>query len=109
MPKTGLEIRDIKQHNTFSGKNCPQTMREAKRWETFLGLCKAESDMYKYFKNWTIEFKCDSPYISENGLIQALPEQETEVTYTIRFSNGSDYDQTFTFTSKLPKASDYTI
>ena len=109
LPKTGLQIRDIKQHNTFSGKNCPQTMREANRWETFLELCKAENDMYKYFKNWTIEFDCDSEFINSNGIISHLPQTETEVTYTIRFSNGNDYDQTFTFTSKLPKASDYTI
>ena len=109
LPKTGLKIRDIKQHNTFSGKNCPQTMREAKRWETFLELCQAENDMFKYFKNWTIEFNCDSEYINSNGIIKSLPAQETEVTYTIRFSNGSDFDQTFTFTSKLPKASDYSL
>ena len=65
--------------------------------------------MYKYFKNWTIEFDCDSEFINSNGIISHLPQTETEVTYTIRFSNGNDYDQTFTFTSKLPKASDYTI
>ena len=60
MDKYNLTTNDVKMHNYFSGKNCPQTMREANRWETFLELCKAENDMYKYFKNWTIEFDCDS-------------------------------------------------
>ena len=109
LPKNALLPRDVKQHNTFSGKNCPQTMREANRWETFMECVVNEYYMTKYFKSWDIEFSCDSPYIASNGTVKNLPDVETEVTYTIKFSNGSDYDKTFTFTSKLAKASDYVI
>lgn len=32
-----LDIEDVKQHNYFSGKNCPMTIREDGRWDEFLG------------------------------------------------------------------------
>lgn len=34
----GLRIEDVKQHNDFNGKNCPQTIRESGRWQEFLDL-----------------------------------------------------------------------
>lgn len=33
-----LELDDVKQHNDFNGKNCPQTIRENGRWQAFLEL-----------------------------------------------------------------------
>ncbi|MCI9273703.1 MAG: hypothetical protein HFE39_07085 [Clostridiales bacterium] len=32
----GLSIDQVKQHNDFNGKNCPQTIREDNRWSEFL-------------------------------------------------------------------------
>jgi N-acetylmuramoyl-L-alanine amidase CwlA len=41
-PNVGSVVR---QHWEFSGKNCPQTLRETKRWQEFLNLCQAELDV----------------------------------------------------------------
>lgn len=35
-----LELEDVKQHHDFSGKNCPQTIREQDRWEEFIKMVK---------------------------------------------------------------------
>ena len=109
LPQTGLLPRDVKQHNTFSGKNCPQTMREANRWESFMECVEAEYLMFTYFKKAKIELICDSEYIGANGIIKSLPAVETEVTYQIKFSLDGEFDNTYTFTSKLPKASDHVV
>ena len=104
LPTCGLGIGDIKQHNTFSGKNCPQTMREANRWETFIELCTAEHMKAKYFSDWTITLNCNSEYVGSNGLIKSLPTKATEISYSITFSNGKDYNKTFDFKTTLPAA-----
>jgi N-acetylmuramoyl-L-alanine amidase CwlA len=36
MYKYKLTIKQVKQHNDFSGKNCPQVIRENDLWEPFL-------------------------------------------------------------------------
>lgn len=39
MYKYGLGTDRIKQHNFFSGKNCPQNMREGDMWDAFVEEC----------------------------------------------------------------------
>lgn len=36
-----LPLKNVKQHNDFNGKNCPQTIRENDRWQEFLDAVKA--------------------------------------------------------------------
>lgn len=36
-----LKLDDVKQHNDFNGKNCPQTIREGGRWQAFLELTQS--------------------------------------------------------------------
>lgn len=36
-----LKLDDVKQHNFFNGKNCPQTIREGDRWQEFLELTES--------------------------------------------------------------------
>ena len=97
--------RDVKQHNTFSGKDCPMTMRHASMWEYFIGCVECEYMATKYFKDWTIELICDSEYVNEKGRVIKLPETEEIVTFKIRLSNNSDFDQTFDCSVKLPARS----
>lgn len=37
----GLGVENVRQHYDFSGKNCPQTIREAGRWQEFLQLVRS--------------------------------------------------------------------
>lgn len=81
--------RDVRQHNSFSGKDCPMTMRHANMWEEFMKLVVCEYSYAKNFKEWTIEFISDSPYFNAKGKVVDLPETETEVTYKIHFTNNN--------------------
>ncbi len=101
LPSNNLTPIDVKQHNTFSGKNCPQTMREADEWNNFIKMCEVEYLMATQFDGWTLTFECDSPYIDSNGLIKSLPNKDTLVKYKLRLTNHIDYDQTFTFTANI--------
>ncbi|MCK9536593.1 MAG: N-acetylmuramoyl-L-alanine amidase [Bacilli bacterium] len=51
----GLGFNAIKQHYDFSGKNCPQVIRESGRWEEFIELVKIEYLGQTKFYN--IDFK----------------------------------------------------
>ena len=44
MEDYSIPIGSVVQHNHWSGKNCPQTIRETGTWEAFLALCRAELD-----------------------------------------------------------------
>lgn len=44
MYKYDLSISQVKQHNYFSGKNCPQNMREGKMWDDFIKECQQRYD-----------------------------------------------------------------
>ena len=101
----GLLPRDVKQHNTFSGKDCPMTMRHANMWEEFMKHVEGEYYAAMYYPTvygWTFEFSSDSEYLKPNGMVDHLPDQETEVSYSITMSNGKDFTHTFTYTVKLP-------
>lgn len=45
--KYNLTFDDVKQHHYYSGKNCPQTMRENGMWEHFMSLVKTEYEFCK--------------------------------------------------------------
>ncbi len=38
---------DLRQHNDFSGKNCPRSIRESGRWDEFVSLVTQRFDEYK--------------------------------------------------------------
>ncbi len=44
MKDYSIPISNVVQHNHWSGKNCPQTIRETGTWDAFLALCRAELD-----------------------------------------------------------------
>ena len=107
LPSTGLTTYDVKQHNTFSGKDCPQTMRHANRWESFMDIVNFEYEIASKFlmRGWKLELICDSPYIGTNGILETLPETTTELTYQVRLSSTREnFDETFTYTVKVPGA-----
>lgn len=108
LPRTGLTPVEVKQHNTFSGKDCPMTMRHANRWESFMDIVRFEYEAYCKFlaHGWKLELICDSEYVKENGTIISLPETEQDLTYQVRlYSTKAGFDETFTYTVKLPAAS----
>lgn len=105
MQEKSLVLDNIKQHNTFSGKDCPQSIRKANRWETFMSLVTFEYNIQKYFlsKGYTIELICDNKYVASNGKVKELPEYETKVEYQVRLkSSDGSFDKTYEYQSIIP-------
>lgn len=98
-----LGLRAICQHNTFSGKDCPQTMRTAGRWEYFMKMAEAEYKVRKYLNDFKIEFICDSDLVNEKGQVIKFPETDTLVDYSVRITSEKyGYDQTVNLQTKVP-------
>ena len=65
-----LDIDRVKQHNSFSGKDCPMTIRHADRWEEFISLVDLNLYMMKYMKDMKIKFESLSiEYLNNEGKI----------------------------------------
>lgn len=101
LPETGMTPDNLRQHNSFSGKDCPMTMRHARQWENFVEMVKVEYFMYKYFKDYKVELVCNSPYVSEAGLITKLPTSNTTINYSIKVTKGSELNKTYNFSFTL--------
>lgn len=104
LPKNNLKPTDVKQHNTFSGKDCPETLRHANLWNYFISMVEAEYALYTKFNNFNITFTSNNPeLVCETGQIIKFPDVATEVTYTIHVQKkDGTYDKTFTYTSTIP-------
>jgi len=84
--ENNLTIKDVKQHHYFSGKNCPQTMRENNLWEHFLWLVKFESDILEFInQGYKIEFECLDKRVQKNGRI-VLDDNLSDIVFNIRIS-----------------------
>lgn len=98
--------RDVRQHNSWSGKNCPQTMRQADRWPTFMEYVTNEYIMATKFYQFKIEFESDSEYLKSNGMIKTLPVEPTEVSFKVKFySEKENVNIEKTYTVTLPAKS----
>jgi len=99
----GLPIERVRQHNFFSGKDCPRTMRNAHLWDNFLNMVKAEYMMQSLFPDYTFTFQSNSTqYVDNRGRVIALPAAPTLVNYTITVTNGSGYNAEKVYYTTLP-------
>lgn len=87
LEETGLGFEHIVQHHYFSGKDCPMTMRNSNNFKMFLGLVEAEYFIKTMFKDYTIDFYSNSPYINNYGRIIDLPLTPTRTSYTVEIVN----------------------
>ena len=79
-----LTMDDIKQHHFFSGKNCPQTLRENGLWEYFLKLIEVEAIVDSYISDgYKITLECSSVVVNPNGSIDKLPGSIRGIEYTV--------------------------
>ena len=74
--KYKLTFDDVKQHHYYSGKNCPQTMRENGLWEHFMGLVKTEYEFCKLIdEGYSFKLIPLSDNVNEYGRITNLNQQ----------------------------------
>lgn len=84
--ENNLEFTDITQHHFFSGKNCPQTMRESNMWDYFINMVKVEYNIRQYLKGgYQINLEViDDEYINNVGRIIKWPMKTTTVRYKVK-------------------------
>ena len=88
-PDAVMQHYEIMELAGMTGKDCPMTLRRAGLWETAKQLIISE---YIYLQNivkngYKTEFLTESPeYIDPKGRIIALPNIETEVTYSVKIT-----------------------
>ncbi len=98
--KYNLEVDKVKQHNDFSGKDCPMTLRKSKRWEEFIELVVLEKYFQENFSDVSVEFISLSPeYLDNYGRVIKY-EENKEVSYKIIFKENNDIKE-YILKSKL--------
>ena len=81
----------VKQHNTFSGKNCPQVLRESNRWDEFMVLVKLNYFAMTQLTDCQIEYKSLSPDIMDDtGKILKKVDNNTVINYEIKITYGGE-------------------
>ena len=89
--KYHLDVTRVKPHHFFSGKNCPQTLRENALWDYFMECVSVEYQIAKDFSDVKIEVLCNHPYIAKDGIIESNQRiDETNTTYQIRLTDQED-------------------
>ena len=85
MDENDLTINDVVTHHYFSGKNCPQTMREAGFYMHFKKLVEIEYTILQFVKQgYKLSFESNNTeYVNNLGrVIKTTPVAKT-VSYTI--------------------------
>ena len=78
-----LPVNRVKQHNDFSGKDCPMTMRHANLWEEFIELVRTEKYRNDYLNNIKFNFESLSKdYLDDNGIVIKY-EEGKEIAYKV--------------------------
>lgn len=79
-----LDIDRVKQHNDFSGKNCPQVMRENNRWEEFLLLVRLEYFAKNNLKDVEFEWISKTEIMDNTGRITKSGLKDQKVSYDVK-------------------------
>lgn len=104
LSKHNLDITDIRQHNYFSGKDCPAVLRATGLYNNVLDMIYAEYLILEELAGYTIEFISDSPeYVDNSGRIIKLDDISRLISYQVKITNASTgYDESVILYSTLP-------
>lgn len=98
-----LGLDRVMQHNNWSGKNCPQTLRMANLYDYFMEMVTYEYHLQKLYSAYTFKFTSNNPTIVDNtGKIIAKPRTTTEVSYTVQVTGPSGYNKSITLYTVIP-------
>ena len=91
-------------HNNFSNKECPNTMINANKVETFLDMCYVEYMVKKYYSDYDITFTSLNPtYLDNTGRVVSNPNIPTSVGYTVTIKqNGNTIDAITLYSTVSP-------
>ena len=102
MLKYDIDVKHIKQHYDWMGKECPQTLRRNGLYPYAISLVEGELLVKKYLSDYTITFESLSPeYLDNTGQIIKAPDSEITVSYKLHITNNNGYDEEVTLSSKV--------
>lgn len=100
--RNGLDTTRVKQHNTWTGKNCPQVLIAGNYWNDFMKMVEIEYTMMTTYKDAKITMKSNNPEIvDDTGRVKNAPQTATTVSYTVTVTAGNT-TKTQTFYSVVP-------
>ncbi|MDR0503117.1 MAG: N-acetylmuramoyl-L-alanine amidase [Treponema sp.] len=95
-----LEPDAVKQHYEWSGKNCPETLRNNDLFEMAMDMIKAEYYAGKYLTEYNITFESlNTEYVNHHGNVIKAPVADTTVSYIVDIKNNAGYSETKEFIS----------
>ena len=99
-----LTTSDIRQHFDFSGKDCPQVLRQAGRWAEQLELIEMEYYGRTALKGVDFEWESLTPEIMDDygRVYDTRPTDSVEVGYKVKVTVNGETKE-FTYTSTLNK------
>lgn len=88
--RNDLDLTRVKQHNTFSGKNCPQCLISAgNQWDEFMKMVEMQYTIMTEFQGAKITFKSNNTDIVDNtGRVFNAPKVTTTVSYEVTVEIG---------------------
>lgn len=100
----GLGLNRIVTHHFFSGKNCPQTMRQNNLFANYEKMVEAEYLVNKFLDGYTISFISNNTDLVDNtGRILRIPDVDTEVSYLVTVENATTgFSETRLYSSIVP-------
>lgn len=82
--RNDLDTTRVKMHNTWSGKNCPQTMISGSYWDSFMEMVELQYEIQKNYSNAKISIQSNNPDIIDNtGRVIKAPAITTTVSYDL--------------------------
>lgn len=98
-----LGLDRVMQHNNFSGKNCPQTLRMSDLYGYFMTMVAYQYEMKTTFSDYQFSFESNNPtLVNDFGKVISRPKLTTEVSYTVTITGPSGYNETITLFSMIP-------
>lgn len=97
-----LDLTRVKQHNTWTGKNCPQDIIAGKYWDNFMKMVEVQYALQKDYSGIKVSMKSNNPEIVNNsGRVINAPSITTTVSYEVTVSDGTN-SKTITLYSVVP-------
>ena len=90
----------VRQHQTFSGKDCPQAIRTAGKWDEFMYMVNVEYYGRKYLNDVNFEYLPKGNYFDSMGMIVNHPGSQTNITYDVKVTYGAE-TRKFTYSSVI--------
>lgn len=91
LEKYGLDLTRVQQHNSFSGKNCPQSLRMTNYWDKFMDMVALELEIQTNYSEAIISIVSNNPeLIDDTGRVISMPVLDTAASYTLTVTLGEE-------------------